>query len=173
MNLPDNDGSADPVTEPTPSPPQAQNSDSQSVPYNRFKEVNDQLRELKEWREQQEAAAKAARTAEMEQKAEFEQLAQEYKEQLAGLKPRVEIADKYEATLKTYLDKERDGIPDYLLPILDKLPVDEQLAYIAENRDKLRPAPKPVPNTNGANSGANKSLVSDEDLAAYKKRYRL
>jgi hypothetical protein len=146
-------------------PPQAQNSDSGSqttdkaIPYSRFKEVNDQLKELKEWRAEQEAAAAAAETAQLQEQGKLQELVDKYKADLEKAKPQVKTAQKYEAVLTQYLEKERDGLPDHILPILDKLPVDEQLSYISEHRDKLKPVKPAVPNTNGADGGTGGRVV--------------
>lgn len=59
-------------------------------------------------------------------------------------------AERYEKALTAMLTEQRKRVPDHLHSLLDKLPVDEQLAWIASNGDKLTGAtgvpatPKPA-----------------------------
>jgi hypothetical protein len=181
-NQNDDTTTADPAQEPDPAatpPPQAQNSDDsgsqttdKAIPYSRFKEVNDQLKELKEWRAEQEAAAAAAETAQLQEQGKLQELADKLKADLEKAKPKVKTAEKYEQVLTQYLEKERDGLPDHILPILDKLPVDEQLSYIAEHREALKPAKTPPPNTNGADGGTGGRVVETAAQRREKKQQK-
>ena len=59
-------------------------------------------------------------------------------------------AERYEQALTALLTEQRKRVPDHLHSLLDKLPVDEQLTWIASNGDKLTGAtgvpatPKPA-----------------------------
>lgn len=50
-----------------------------------------------------------------------------------------ERADRYETALTGYLETEREGIPEHLTALLDRMDVVEQLTYISENRAALKP----------------------------------
>jgi hypothetical protein len=179
-NQNDDNSTSDPAQTPDPAanpPPRAQNSDdggsqAQAIPYSRFKEVNDQLKELRAWKAEQEAAAAAAETAQLEEQGKLQELADNLKAKLEEAKPKVKTAEKYEAVLTQYLEKEREGLPDHILPILDKLPVDEQLSYIAEHREALKPAKAPPPNTNGADGGSGGRVVETAAQRREKKQQK-
>lgn len=64
-------------------------------------------------------------------------------EQLKGLKPKAERADSLEGVLKGYLEKERTGIPEHIGTLLDRMSVEDQLAWISENRESFEAAPQP------------------------------
>jgi hypothetical protein len=179
-NQNDDNSTSDPAQTPDPAanpPPQAQNSDdggsqAQAIPYERFKQVNDQLKELRAWKAEQEAAAAAAETAQLQEQGKLQELADKLKADLEKAKPKVKTAEKYEQVLTQYLEKERDGLPDHILPILDKLPVDEQLSYIAEHREALKPAKTPPPNTNGADGGTGGRVVETAAQRREKKQQK-
>jgi hypothetical protein len=160
----------------TPSP--AQNSDDsgsqvQAIPRSRFNEVVAERNELRTWKAEQEAAAAAAETAQLQEQGKLQELADKLKAKLEEAQPKLKTAEKYEAVLTQYLEKERDGLPDHILPILDKLPVDEQLAYIAEHREVLRPAKAPPPNTNGADGGTGGRVVETPQQRREKKQQKI
>lgn len=117
-------------------------------------------------RERQEQAQAKARQAQEEQEAkEQEQLASQQKfEELATkatgtvktltaerdtLRTRVtELEAKVTASteaLQKYVEAESQGVPEYILPLLERMDVPERLAYLIENRDRLKPAPVPTP----------------------------
>jgi hypothetical protein len=57
------------------------------------------------------------------------------------------IAASNEA-LGKYVEAESQGVPDYILPLLERMELPERLAYLVENRDRLKPvtpAPAPAP----------------------------
>jgi hypothetical protein len=117
----------------------------------------------RERREQIEASQRA--TQEEQEEKERQQLAsqqkfQELSEKAQGsvrtltterdaLKTRItELEAKVTAgseVLQKYVEAESQGVPDYILPLLEKMDLPERLAYLIENRDRLKPAPVPIP----------------------------
>ncbi len=61
--------------------------------------------------------------------------------QVGKLQPLAERVAVLEASLQSYLNKEREGLPAHVLALLDTQPIEAQLAYIAKNRDALKAGP--------------------------------
>lgn len=111
-------------------------------------------------KEKWEADAAALRTK-VEQEAEATRLAEQQKwQELAGKreaevkalegkleegKAREGRLARLEAALQTQLATQRTGLPPHLLALLDKMPVEEQLEYLATNAAVLRPAGQAAP----------------------------
>ena len=102
-------------------------------------------------RRKQEADAKKAQEAaeakRMEEQQEFQKLAEtrqakiaELEKQLADLQPTKERVIQLEGVLKTYLDKEREGLPDAIKGLLDSLDVVKQLEWLAANKKTIKGA---------------------------------
>ena len=84
-------------------------------------------------------------------------MAQKRQDELATIKAEAETlktqSTRLSEALNGYLAKEREGIPDHIGALLDKLDVVDQLAYIAANREAwaatnqrpggVPPSPKP------------------------------
>lgn len=165
-----------PTASPDPGTTQAQTPDTGSqptgeekaIPYERFKQVNDQLKELREWKTAQEAEA-AKRTAEaktaeekrLAEQNEYATLAERFKAEAEELKPYQAEAERYAAALKSILETERKGLQKHILVLLDKMKPDEQLTYIAENKSVLSPAA--VPDINGASKGSGRLGMGDTE----------
>lgn len=101
-------------------------------------------RERKKADADRKKADEDAEAKRLEAQQEFKTLAEKRAERILDLEAQVGTLeqitserDEMQAALQGYLDKERDGLPDYVLSLLaDKSPV-QQLAWIAANRDKL------------------------------------
>lgn len=98
-------------------------------------------------KKQRDAADEEAERKRLADAAEWKTLAEKHAADLAAAQAKLAEYDtlpgKLEATetaLKAYLTKERDGLPRHVTELLDKLPITEQLAYIAANREALKPA---------------------------------
>lgn len=147
---------------------ETKNDDKQEpapVPYQRFKEVIDQLNELKQWRAEQEKAAKAAeKEAEqaeadrLAQQQKFEELAEKRSKKIGELETRIESltgertalserAERAEQALGDYLATLTEGLPAHILSLLEKLDVVEQLEYITANHQELKVRPGGPPET--------------------------
>lgn len=78
-----------------------------------------------------------------QQEAELSE-AEKLRRELEDTRPFKTKAERLESTLKTYLDQEIERIPEDMRSLIPNLPVEEQLAYISVNRDKLH-ATSPLP----------------------------
>jgi len=117
---------------------------------------------LKRAKEQWKAAAdvaekKAADAAEadrLKEQAKFKELSEKQAAQLAeleGVKPELE---RYKGALEQYAAKAREGLPEHLVPLLEKLDVVEQLAYLAEHGAAVGKPAAQVPETPNAAPGS-------------------
>ena len=92
------------------------------------------------------AAADEAERKRLEEQGQYKDLADqaaaraaELEGQITQLQPLTERVTALETALKTYLDREREGLPAHILALLDTQDVVEQRAYIAANRAALKP----------------------------------
>lgn len=92
------------------------------------------------------AATDEAERKRLEEQGQYKDLAdkaearaKELEGQVTTLQPLTERVTALEGALKTYLDKEREGLPAHILALLDTQDVVEQLSYIAANRAALKP----------------------------------
>jgi len=76
--------------------------------------------------------------AKLAEQNQFKELAEKRKAELDEAQKKADEADRYRSSLETYLKAEREGIPEHILPLLDKMDVVDQLDYIAENRETLK-----------------------------------
>lgn len=95
-------------------------------------------------RQKAEQEAEAARLAEQQK---WQELAQKREAEAKALEGKLKEAEgregrlaRLEAALEAHLDTQRAGLPAHLLTLLDKMPVEEQLEYLAGNAAALRPA---------------------------------
>lgn len=86
-----------------------------------------------------EAERKRAEEAALAEQQKFQELADKRQSEIDELRPKAESAERFKTALQKYLDAEREGLPTHIITLLDRMDVDEQLAYIAENRDTLKP----------------------------------
>lgn len=75
----------------------------------------------------------------LEEQEEYRELAETRLARIRELEPLEERVERLEAALERHLEAEREGLPDHILTLLDRMDVDEQLAYLAEHRDTLKP----------------------------------
>ncbi len=129
----------------------------------------DQAKELDDLR----AKVKAA---EDEKLSDTERL----QKRVTELEPSAAQVQRYEAALKKHLDAARKDLPEHITALLDKLPVDEQLDWIAANQDALKvtsgsaggTAPiNPPPRSNGQT--VTREAQVDDTLKEMQVRYRL
>jgi hypothetical protein len=86
-----------------------------------------------------EAAEKARKEAEekaLADNAKWQELAETRGKDNEALKAQAERAERLEAALTKRWDAEKSAVPDYILPLLEKMSVDERLDYITDNRAK-------------------------------------
>lgn len=118
---------------PATPPAGAQNTDTpsqeQTVPYARFKEVNDELKTLKEERATAAKAQEADNEKKLAEQQAWQQLADKRKTQVDELTPKAELADRltemvtqqYAATIKDWPEQVKAMAPDDTADILTKL----------------------------------------------------
>jgi intein/homing endonuclease len=98
-------------------------------------------------RKREEKARKEAETEEAKKNGEYKKLAESQETELkaantrlAELEPFEELAKRYEKSLNKHLEVIKKGLPEHILKLLARLKPDEQLDYIAENAEALKPA---------------------------------
>lgn len=101
---------------------------------------------------QQSKAAKDAEAAQLAEQGKWKELAEANAAKLAELSPAAEKAARLEAALAKQLTEAMKGVPDHLLPLLEKLDTAERLEYLAEHRARLVAQPTP-PDTNAGGRG--------------------
>lgn len=131
----------------------------------------------------EEAAEKVRQEAEAKALAEqgqYKQLAEQHATKLAALEPKAAQVERYEKALRAQLDQQRNGLPDHLTALLDRMDVAEQLEYLAANRSKLLPAapaaaaaPLPAPNINGGAAAAVPAAPTATREEELRQRFRL
>lgn len=131
--------------------------------------IKDRLaRQQATFKAEQDKAAKQAEQEKLAEQNEYKPLAEQRKAELDKLeadKKAVEAeretfkakAERYEQVLIAHATKQREGLAPSVLALLDKLPVDEQLEWIAANKadlvvDKTTPQGPPV-TPRGNNAG--------------------
>jgi hypothetical protein len=124
-------------------------------------------RKAEDDRKKGEAAAEAARLAENSQ---YKELSEKQALEIVSLREQIEQLDtltterdRYMTALLEVAKREREGLPDPVVELLDRMDVSEQLDWIAKNRESLVGSNKPnrlqpLPRANG-------NLSRDELLA--------
>ena len=141
-----------------PSPDGGKKAEPDTVPYERFREVNERAKKA-------QALADELQKAEAEREEKRKIAAGEHEKVIGELKPKAERAEILEESLKSFLAAEMEAIPEErrgLVP--DSLPVEEQLSYISRNRASLMGnAGKSV--NNGPNPSSNQQSQPTFTLA--------
>lgn len=129
---------------------------SDSVPYDRFKEINDKAKTLEA--ENQRLKDAEAKRAEDEKKGKEKQLAAEAKWQELATTRETErdtaVTERdtlkgqlatYEAALQKVYEGRVTAVPEMYRPLLSQLPLPERMTWIVENEDKLTANGKTAP----------------------------
>jgi hypothetical protein len=146
------------VEQPTGEQPDvAKNTETQPgpIPYERFKEVNEQFKLAKQQlddlladKQKREKETKEAEEKRLESQKEFEQLATERKLELEQAHSTIgnvqEQLTRQTAVLESLYEARKTAVPEMFQPLLDKLDLVDRLQWIADNEAKLKPV-------NGAN----------------------
>jgi DNA repair exonuclease SbcCD ATPase subunit len=119
----------------------------QTIPYDRFKQVNDQKKELQARLDALEKAEQARQQAEMEKQGQYQEL-------IETLKPEAERAKQLQAQLEAYqqrdqqeLDAELDALDKDMQELLPDGSPSEQLAWLRTAKRKglfNKPTPPPT-----------------------------
>lgn len=113
-----------------------------------------------------DAAIQAAKEREDAEKSAADRLSERegelstVKEERKSFKERAERA---EDALQTYLEKQREGIREEIVPLLDRMDVVDQLSYISEHGEKLRAEPEPEPQTRRAPDASRRPNPADDN----------
>lgn len=108
------------------------------------------MRERKQASDREAKARAEAEAKALAEQGEFKKLSETQAKQLLDLtterdtlatqlEEQTANAKKYEKALMSILDAQKAGVPEHVKPLLDKLPIDEQMAWIAANQDKVKP----------------------------------
>lgn len=120
----------EPAPAPAATPPTPPAKEPDPIPYGRFKEVNDQLKE--------KADKLAKYEAEEAKRKQDEQIkAGEHQKVIDDLKPKAERATELENALKSVIDAEIASIPKERQSLVPDLPPEKKLAWITANRKIL------------------------------------
>jgi molecular chaperone GrpE (heat shock protein) len=121
-------------------------------------------------RERQKAKEEAERKR-LEEQAEWEKLAKQHQTELEEIKPAYESAseklERYQSALSGYLEAARDGVPQYVTDLLDRLDPVEQLTWLTEHADEMA---KPKAPSLNAGEGGDKDMpkrLTDEQKAQF------
>jgi hypothetical protein len=138
-----------------------------TVPYDRFKEVNDarraaeaRLKAIEDKQAEEQAARAKAEQADAEKRGEFEKLYKSERERVEALvKERDELA-AYRTIFEEDLKKRREGLPEHIQELLAGMTPLAQAEYLRKHGDKLKA--NPAPNLNGGERGSGKGGSSVE-----------
>lgn len=125
-------GTTQPAAEPakpTPAPaPVTSEETSQTVPYGRFKEVNDSLKAMREEMATFKADQEAVRQAKLEADGKTKQLLEESRATVAKLQP---IADQFEADQKARRETATSKLPEDQREIYGDMEIGKLEAHVA------------------------------------------
>ena len=163
------DGNPEPEKQPGQQPDAAKNTENNQpgpIPYERFKEVNDQykamksqLDELQKEKEKRDKDATEAEEKRLESQQQFEQLANERKTELEKANETITTykaeLEAQTAVLQSLYESRKALVPEMFQPLLDSMDLVKRLEWIAANESKLKPANgangiPPTPNPKGA-----------------------
>lgn len=138
--------------------------------------VKDRLdRERRKAEKESEKKKETEKAERLKEQEKFKELSETQAAQIADLTAQNEsitteledlkaIHTKYEKAIKAHLETQREGLPDHVLALLDKLDPVDQLEYIANNADALKIKPKGLPKTPDASDDGELSAEEKERL---------
>jgi hypothetical protein len=150
------------TTTTTGTPDAAQNTDTtpdKTVPYARFKEVNDKLRELEKATQAQQSAAEKAKADALAQQGEYKKLYEDTSAKLPTLEAQAKNAATYEKVFTDLLGKRLTAVPEHIRSLLEKMPPIEALQWIEDNAETLKP------NNPGSQSNRGGTVTTDNNAA--------
>jgi hypothetical protein len=160
------------MSEPTPeyapdtTPTAATQPEGITIPKARFDEVNERLKALLAEQEATKTAQAEREKAELAKRAEYETLWKQADAQAAELSGKIgTMAAELQAAqdaLGMLWESKKGVVPEAYRPLVEKLPLHERLAWLAENEEKIKPQSPPVngtpshrlPTGNGTKVGA-------------------
>jgi len=121
------------------------------------------------------AASKAADEARLKALAEnneWQKVATEREAELNAAQQKLNELSRYEQALASQLEREKVGLPQYILDLLAEKPVVDQLEYLLKHAKTLRQTSEtPAPSLNGANKSAKPVIDVKARAEELQKRY--
>lgn len=129
------------------------------IPYDRFQEVNKRAKEaearlqaLEKQEKERQAEAEKERAKKLKEQEQFQQLAEEWEEKFNEASPQLEAAQKklseFEAIVEAQVAAQRERVPEIYRPLLEAMPLENQLQWLTNNADKLSDEkPRGIPQT--------------------------
>jgi hypothetical protein len=144
----------------------------QPVPYDRFAQVNreknEALKKLKEYEQTEAQRQKEAADAEREKAIE----AGEFEKVLADLRPKADLADKYEAFIKARFEKALEAVPEELRDLIpSRMNVVEAWSWLENAQAKGQFKKPDVPNLNAGERGEHGTPKPDASKVLKKLNY--
>lgn len=149
--------------EPTPGP----------IPYDRFKAVNDELGQLRQWKTEQDAAtakakkdAEAAEAKRLTEANEFKTLAEQRAAKIAELEQSAGRVATLEAAVKAVYESRLRALPEGARKAVEGLPgltIEQRLSWLAENEALFTKAQPP--NINGTAQSATATQMDEAQAA--------
>jgi chromosome segregation ATPase len=149
------------------------------IPYDRFKEVNEEKKRLQAELDKVEAERSKAkkeqekkRTDELAEQEKFKELAEEFQGKVEKLEPELSEANKklaeFEKVLTTFLESQMKTVPEIFQSVVSSMPLLERVSWLADNAEKLgENKPKGIPKTP---EGTGKGEISHEERLRRSKR---
>lgn len=101
------------------------------------KQLDAQQEELDKARKAQEAKA----ADKLKEQGEFKALAEQYATRISELEPLEAKVERYETIITGMLENQREGLPEYVTQLLDKMDPVEQLSWLTENKARFSQQP--------------------------------
>lgn len=139
------------------------------IPKSRFDEVNNALKETRARLDAIEAERKADTEKRLAEQQEWKQIAENRAKELAEAQSKAQQVDAYHAALTGLLKAEIEELPEESRKLIPtKLPIQDQIEYIAQNRALLvKPkAPATDAGTRGGGNPPPPVELTDEERAA-------
>lgn len=154
----DNDSNPTPTTPPSDETQNTGNNGQPpaSIPYERFKAVNDERKAFKDRLDALEQAEQQRKQKEALAKGEHEKV-------IADLEPKAKRADDLEKALKSYLDAELKDVPENYRKFVPQGDVTAQLDWIKQAKAEGLFARTPAPNTDAGAVGDQRRSVKLTD----------
>ncbi len=117
-------------------------------------------------------AAEEARIKALAENNEWQKVAVEREAELNAAQQKLGELSRYEQALAAQLEREKVGLPQYILDLLSEKNVVDQLEYLAKHAKSLRQSSEsPAPNLNGANKSAKPVVDAKARAEELQKRY--
>ena len=150
------------VAQPAPSAetqkPEPQQETTQTVPYERFQQVNTKLRELEAAQQKRDDDDRKSKEKAAKERGEWERLANDREQELGTIKPQLQTATERLAALEALLEDEvKDGLkelPEAIRALAPSGDILEQRQWLAKAQKAAGDAPLRNPGTPAGPRGA-------------------